>query len=94
MTAREQNAYQPKQPTLCWECDKACGRCSWSKDFTPVEGWKAIPTKIRKRDNNYGYMDSFIVLECPEFELMREIKQGIIANAGKTREALFNKKYR
>lgn len=26
---------------LCWTCQKACGDCSWSSCFQPVEGWTA-----------------------------------------------------
>ena len=25
--------------TLCWSCQKATGGCSWSRVFTPVEGY-------------------------------------------------------
>lgn len=53
--------------TICWDCKKALGKCSWSNGTArPVEGWTAIPTKIRvqKGQNN----DSYIVLECPLFE--------------------------
>lgn len=35
-----------KKDQLCWYCDKAGGLCSWSKDFTPVEGWDAEPDTI------------------------------------------------
>ena len=52
--------------TLCWKCAKACGGgCSWSKSFTPVEGWEAVQTK-----NKTGAGDdepSYLVLQCPEF---------------------------
>ena len=51
--------------TLCWECKRACGGCSWSRDFKPVRGWKAEKTKIaRFKDAN---ADSYIVKECPLF---------------------------
>lgn len=57
--------------TICWDCKKATGFCSWSEKFIPVEGWKATPT-IVKIANNYGknktFDDSFIVHECPLFE--------------------------
>lgn len=53
--------------TLCWRCKNAAGFCSWSdKSFTPVDGWTAIPTKIKNGRNDY--MDSFEVIECPLFE--------------------------
>ena len=48
---------QPKQfrgkVTLCWVCQNCFGGCSWSRDYTPVEGWKT-------RAN--------LVLSCPEFQ--------------------------
>ena len=53
-------------PTLCWDCAKAVNRCSWSIDFTPVEGWTAEKTKLRNKDN--GYVESYRVTACPEFE--------------------------
>ena len=52
--------------TLCWECAKATGRCSWSDEFIPVEGWNAKPTK--KRVYGGGEFESYLVIECPEFE--------------------------
>ena len=57
---------ESKNSTLCWNCEKATGGCSWSRDFTPVEGWKAKPTKI-KEDGGKTIIDSFIVKKCPEF---------------------------
>lgn len=68
--------------TLCWDCDKAGGRCSWSKDFTPVPGWKATPTKISMPHYCHGkyyknHIDSFHITECPEFEPMqRKLRRG------------------
>lgn len=41
---------RPQTPTLCWGCMKAVGprekRCSWSREFIPVEGWTAQETKL------------------------------------------------
>lgn len=55
--------------TLCWSCAKACGGCSWSKDFKPIDGWDAIPTKIRIPDDDGGarYVDSFKITACPQY---------------------------
>lgn len=70
--------YTKKHKTLCWECDKACGRCSWSKNFTPVEGWVAKPTKVRAdKLSKHQYVESFDVYACPEFELLGELKRRI-----------------
>lgn len=52
---------QPKQfrgrVTLCWVCQNCFGGCSWSRDYTPVEGWKAKKTP-----------NSYLVLSCPSFD--------------------------
>lgn len=70
-----------KHATLCWKCANACGGCSWSDmSFTPVKGWKAVPTKIwvdhspkysrregKRKDRYMRRIDSFRVIECPEF---------------------------
>ena len=60
--------------TICWSCANACGGCSWSryKTHEPVPGWTAIPTKIGMQINSHGRIkrgtvDSYIVLECPEY---------------------------
>jgi predicted nucleic acid-binding Zn ribbon protein len=42
--------------SLCWDCQNACGGCSWSRSFEPVEGWEAKPSE-----------DSFFVINCPQF---------------------------
>ena len=58
------------KPTLCWKCAHACGGCSWSDSFTPVEGWTAKPTVI-KANHGRGFMEdieSYIVKACPLFE--------------------------
>lgn len=63
-----------RKQTLCWICAKAGGNCSWSKNFTPVEGWNAKPTKIRCREQETGYLDSYNVKECPEFKLLDTVR--------------------
>ena len=68
-----------KHDTLCWCCEKAGGNCSWSENFTPVDGWTAKPTKITSHDSPTGYVDSYNVYKCPEFELLRSIENDDIA---------------
>lgn len=63
---RKKGRKEPERATLCWRCQNAICGCSWSRDFIPVEGWKAKPTKIRCEKGNRD-MDSFLVIECPEF---------------------------
>lgn len=78
-----------KHSTLCWDCEKACGKCSWSKKFIPVEGWVATPTKVSIGENQY--IDSFDVYECPEFELLKMLKMPKVAKTEKERPS--NGKY-
>lgn len=49
--------------SLCWICKNYNKDCSWSRDFIPVEGWKAT-RRIRPDTNEVGYK----VIECPLFE--------------------------
>ena len=52
---------------LCWDFKNACGNgCSWFQNFTPITGWVAKETKIVSNDNTKT-IDSFNVIECPEF---------------------------
>lgn len=53
--------------TLCWNCKRAIGNCSWSDGtFTPVEGWKATPTVIYTDDKRE--VESFHVYYCPLYQ--------------------------
>ena len=56
---------------LCWDCQKACGGCSWSSKLQPVDGWTAKKTK-----NELGHA-GYLVLKCPEFvpDEKREVKE-------------------
>ena len=56
---------EPKKDTLCWDCQRACGGCSWSQSFTPVDGWEAQPTKIKC--GRRGFISSYLVTACPLF---------------------------
>lgn len=54
--------YVYREKSLCWQCENACNRgCSWSDNFTPVDGWTARP------ETNAGGVDSYLVIQCPEF---------------------------
>ncbi len=45
---------------LCWYCKKAAAGCSWSKNFTPINGWKAEKTTVNG-------IDTYAISDCPEF---------------------------
>lgn len=56
------SGFKPRPDSLCWDCkNSTTNGCEWAKSFTPVDGWKAIPSVA-------GESDSYLVLECPKFE--------------------------
>lgn len=55
-----------KSPTLCWDCAKALGGCSWSDFFIPVDGWEA--RKFHKDEASRPDHESYFVYQCPEFQ--------------------------
>ena len=91
-----------KHETLCWGCENAGGKCSWSSGFIPVEGWKAEPTKIKSDYHSKDrFFDSYDVYECPEFEPLQRMNAQKVENAtrammtqgGKSIESMMRKKY-
>lgn len=70
-----------KRATLCWLCQNArADRCTWFVDFTPVDGWDAIPTEIIMNTNGENkIVDSFNVFGCPKF-LPYELENSICYN--------------
>lgn len=62
-----------KPETICWTCENALGDCSWHTSFTPVDGWDAIPTKIKGAFPDSPEIDSYCVLKCPNY---RKEKRG------------------
>ena len=54
--------------SICNYCQRAAGKdmCSWAKDFIPVEGWTAQPSRIAIWDGRM--IDSYNVTRCPLFE--------------------------
>lgn len=74
MTGAEARTYRPA--TLCEVCERACGRCCWSAFGVqqPVPGWDAVRrdilgTDTRGRTGPGAYVESYVVLYCPEFAL-------------------------
>ena len=64
-----------KEPTLCYSCARAYSLCPWSKRFEPIEGWDAVPTKLKVGQSRNGSgeivpqkeIDSYLVINCPMF---------------------------
>jgi len=68
----ESNAGKIRSMQLCWNCKHACGGCSWSRNFTPVEGWTAAPTVINVERTRRGKpfvrsIASYDIQSCPQF---------------------------
>lgn len=57
----------PCEETLCWSCRNFAGGCSWSREFKPVDGWRARKIKRLYNVNLKGNHGSFIVFECPQY---------------------------
>ena len=53
---------------ICWDCQKAAGACSWSKNLTPVEGWEAeeVPYMMY-HGSGYTVASTYHITKCPEF---------------------------
>jgi hypothetical protein len=67
--AKERNG-KNKSSTLCWDCAKATGGCSWSKNHLPMKGWTATATQVNQTFRKGGdptAVSSYIVHKCPEF---------------------------
>lgn len=61
------NQYMERwEPTLCWDCENACGKCSWSAELKPVKGWKAEKTWVTTQKDHK--VESRRVIKCPEFK--------------------------
>ena len=55
--------------TKCWKC-KNTAKCEWAKG-KPVPNWDAVPTTIRERHrDNIVLVDSYLVLDCPKFQML------------------------
>lgn len=67
MTRRGTNCSQ----SLCWDCAKACGKCSWSQlPQRPVAKSKVeyFETVYYRNNRLVGRLRLGRVLKCPEFE--------------------------
>ena len=62
--------------TLCWLCAKANCRCSWSRFFIPVDGWEAKKTRVKNGCGDDAFIESYKVINCPEFEQDPPRKRG------------------
>jgi len=69
-----------KRKTLCWDCQNAYyGKCPWFTDYTPVENWEAIKTRVKHGLNRFD--ESYCVHKCPNF--VRDKKQKTVKELAK-----------
>ena len=54
-----------KRMCICWFCDKADGKCPWSRNFEPVPGWDATPVVVKDKE---GDMRTYHIKSCPQFK--------------------------
>ena len=62
---------------ICFDCQKACGGCSWSEldpntgkpRFEPVPGWTAEKVKLQTTSTPKGrvIVETYYITACPEF---------------------------
>ena len=52
------------ETTLCWDCSRAIGGCSWSDEGKPVRGWTAKGTQ---KTSTKPY-NTYLVIDCPLFD--------------------------
>lgn len=55
---------------ICFDCKKAVCGCSWSRNFTPVDGWTAEPTSTTYalKSGELRAINGYHITACPEFE--------------------------
>lgn len=68
--------------TLCWSCARSIGKCPWSRDLTPVPGWKAKTREITLKNGEKSV--SYFVIKCPLFTADR--KSGAVVRKTTIRE--------
>lgn len=66
-----------KQANICFNCQRACGDCSWSEidpetdkpRFQPVPGWtaKRVILRMNVRKGSAEFVETYSVTDCPMF---------------------------
>lgn len=77
---RKKRAAPAGRASICFDCQNACGGCSWSgldpvthmPRFEPVPGWTATPTCLKVSWACHGRtynkrIESYCITACPEF---------------------------
>ena len=58
-----------RKANICFDCQKACGGCSWSRSFEPVPGWTAEKTMLNNgmACDKRRMAETYHIIACPEF---------------------------
>ena len=67
--------YGIKKSSICIDCAKSGGNCSWSSKFIPVVGWEADFIEGGMSGGSMR-LSSYRVKSCPLFEKDREAPKG------------------
>lgn len=62
--------YVPQsKANICFDCQNACGGCSWSEKFEPVPGWtaKKVTQKTHLHKGAVRWIETYHITACPEF---------------------------
>ena len=57
---------------ICWDCERACGKCPWSEvdektgkvKFRPVPGWRIVKQRVKTGTH---WRTTEQIVECPLF---------------------------
>lgn len=52
--------------SICGECKKSVGLCSWSARLIPVKNWTA--KKVKRKSAYPMFRNGYKVIKCPLFE--------------------------
>ena len=61
---------RPGRTNICFDCQNACGACSWSARFEPVPGWTAEKLLLNIGVSGNGkkrWVETYHITACPEF---------------------------
>ena len=63
----EQYYVPASKANICFDCQNACGGCSWSMSFEPIPGWTAKKVKQKITGKTAQWVDTYHITACPEF---------------------------
>jgi hypothetical protein len=68
--AVEEYCVPVRKTNICFDCDRACGGCSWSRNFEPVPGWTAQKVSLNMGNSarrKQRYTITYSITACPLF---------------------------